>query len=67
MKAMLETNNAKALYRRRKQTVEPVFGIIKRAMGFLRFHLRGQSNVAAGWTLIALAYNCRRVARLQAG
>ena len=67
MKAMLETDDAKALYRRRKQTVEPVFGIVKSAMGFLRFHLRGQHNVAAEWTLIALAYNCRRVARLQAG
>jgi transposase len=67
MKATLETDDAKALYRRRKQTVEPVFGIIKSAMGFLRFHLRGQSNVAAEWTLVALAYNCRRVARLQAG
>ena len=67
MKATLETDVAKALYRRRKQTVEPVFGIIKSAMGFLRFHLRGQNNVTAEWTLIALAYNCRRVARLQAG
>ena len=36
-------------------------------MGFLRFHLRGLHNVATEWTLIALAYNCRRVARLQAG
>ena len=60
VKAMLETDDAKALYRRRKQTVEPVFGIIKSAMGFLRFHLRGQNRVAAEWTLIALAYYCRR-------
>ena len=43
MKATLETDDATALYRRRKQTVEPVFGIIKSAMGFLRVHLRSRT------------------------
>jgi transposase len=66
MKAKLETEDGKALYKKRKQTVEPVFGIIKAAIGFRTFRLRGLSNVAAEWTLIALAYNCRRINRLQA-
>ena len=66
MKAKLESEDAKNLYKKRKQTVEPVFGIIKSAMGFLRFRLRGLPNVATEWTLTALAYNCRRIARLQA-
>lgn len=66
MKAKLDTPDAKALYARRKQTVEPAFGIIKGAMGFIRFHLRGIRNVAAEWTLVALAYNCRRLHRMQA-
>ncbi|MDT8872937.1 transposase [Komagataeibacter rhaeticus] len=66
MKARLQQNPAKALYALRKQTVEPVFGIIKSAMGFTRFHLRGLSNVATEWTLVALAYNCRRITRLTA-
>ena len=66
MKAKLETDDAKALYAKRKQTVEPAFGIIKGAMGFVRFHLRGLRNVAAEWTLVALAYNCRRLHRMQA-
>ena len=65
MKAKMQTDDAQALYKKRKQTVEPVFGIIKSAMGFLRFHLRGLHNVASEWTLTALAYNCRRLARLQ--
>jgi hypothetical protein len=65
MIAKLETPDAKALYARRKQTVEPVFGIIKAALGFTRFHLRGLTNVAAEWSLIALAYNCRRLHRLR--
>ena len=66
MKARLETDDAKALYKKRKQTIEPVFGIIKSAIGFVHFHLRGIQNVASEWTLIALAYNCRRIQRLQA-
>lgn len=66
MKARLESEDGKARYKKRKQTVEPVFGIIKSAIGFLRFRLRGLCNVANEWRLIALAYNCRRLARLQA-
>jgi hypothetical protein len=66
MQAKLETDDAKARYAKRKQTVEPVFGIIKSVMGFRRFHLRGLRNVASEWLLIALAYNCRRLHRLQA-
>ena len=64
MKAKLETDDAKALYAKRKQTVEPAFGIIKGAMGFVRFHLRGLYNVATEWTLTALAYNFRRLRHL---
>ena len=65
MKEKLETDDAKAHYAKRKQTVEPVFGIIKSAMGFRRFHLRGIVHVATEWLLIALAYNCRRMIALQ--
>ena len=65
MKAKMETADAKALYKKRKQSVETVFGIIKSAMGFRLFHLRGIQNAATEWTLIALAYNCRRIHRLQ--
>lgn len=64
MKAKLETKDGKARYKKRKQTVEPVFGIIKSAIGFTRFHLRGLHNVAAEWLLVALAYNCRRLLNL---
>jgi transposase len=65
MLAKLETPDAKKLYARRKQTVEPVFGIIKAAIGFTRFLLRSLNKVTAEWTLIALAYNCRRLHRLR--
>ena len=65
MKAKLETEDAKALYKKRKQTVEPVFGIIKGAIGFRRFSLRGIGKAATEWTLITLAYNCKRMVTLQ--
>ncbi len=65
MQAKLESEDGKTRYRKRKQTVEPVFGIIKSAIGFTRFHLRGLQNVAAEWLLIALAYNCRRLHNLR--
>ncbi len=35
----------RARYRLRRQTVEPVFGIVKRAMGFRQFLLRGLESV----------------------
>ena len=65
MKAKLHSEDGKARYKKRKQTVEPVFGIIKSAIGFTRFHLRALANVAAEWLLTALAYNCRRLHRLR--
>ena len=61
----LQTQAGRALYKLRQQTVEPVFGIIKEAMGFRRFLLRGLDQVELEWTLVCLAYNLRRLHRLQ--
>lgn len=49
------------MYRFRKMTVEPVFGIIKEAMGFRRFMLRGIDKVDGEWDLVTSAYNIRRL------
>jgi hypothetical protein len=62
MKAKLDTPDAKAHYARRKQTIEPVFGIITSVLGFTRF--RGLAH-AAGRTLIALACNGLRLHRMR--
>ncbi len=56
----LETKEGKDLYGKRKQTVEPVFGIIKEAMGFRRFRLRGIEKVNLEWTLVTTSYNPKR-------
>lgn len=50
----MQTEQAKAHCRKRMQTVEPAFGIIKSAIGFRRFSLRGLAKVAAEWTLVTL-------------
>ena len=55
------TAAGRARYRLRQQTVEPVFGILKEALGFRRFLLRGLENVSLEWTLVTLAYNFKRL------
>jgi transposase len=61
----LKTQAGKAIYKMRKQTVEPVFGIIKSVMGFRQFSLRGLKNVSGEWTLVCLAWNLKRMAVLR--
>lgn len=65
MKHRLKTKAGRAAYGLRKQTVEPVFGIIKSVMGFRQFLLRGLANVQNEWTLVCLAWNLKRMATLR--
>ncbi len=46
----LRTPHGKQLYGLRKQTPEPVFGIIKSVMGFRQFLLRGLDRVRGEWS-----------------
>jgi transposase len=61
----LKTKAGRALYALRKQTVEPVFGIIKSVMGFRQFSLRGLKKVSGEWSLVCLAWNVKRMAKLR--
>lgn len=65
MKVALESERGRRLYRLRKQSVEPVFGIIKQAMGFRQFLLRGVKKTNLEWTLVTCAYNLKRLANLR--
>ena len=65
MRHALKTKDGRAAYALRKQTVEPVFGIIKSVMGFRQFLLRGLENVQIEWTLVCLAWNLKRMAVLR--
>ena len=55
----------KEIYRKRKHTVEPVFGIIKEVVGFRRFSLRGKENIDNEWGLVCLSYHLKRMFNLK--
>src|SRR5215207_2255548 len=57
----LQTQEGRALYALRKHTPEPVFGIIKAALGFRQFLLRGLDKVRGEWNLVTMAYNLKRL------
>jgi len=58
---LLDTEEGRRIYGLRKQTVEPVFGIIKEALGFRRFLLRGSGKVELEWSLVTTSYNLKRL------
>ena len=64
MKHRLKTIQGRKLFGLRKQTVEPVFGIIKSVMGFRQFLLRGLDAVQGEWNLVTMAWNIKRMAVL---
>ena len=63
----LKTPRGRKLYALRKQTPEPVFGIIKSVMGFRQFLLRGLGNVKGEWDLVTMSWNIKRMFALQPG
>ena len=65
MSQKLKSTEGKGIYKKRKQTVEPVFGIIKEILGFRRFSLRGEAETDAEWSLVCSAYNLKRFFKLQ--
>lgn len=60
----LQSKEGSDLYRKRKHTVEPVFGIIKHCMGFRQFLMRGKEKVSNEWNLVCAAYNLKRIFNL---
>jgi transposase len=61
----LKTPAGRALYALRKQTPEPVFGIIKSVLGFRQFSLRGLEKVRGEWSLVTMAWNLKRMFNLK--
>jgi len=61
MRHRLKTPEGRALYALRKCTPEPVFGIIKSAMRFRQFSLRGLKRVQGEWKLVAMSWNVKRM------
>jgi transposase len=62
----LKTKEGRALYALRKQTPEPVFGIIKSVLGFRQFSMRGLEKARGEWSLVTTAWNIKRLFTLSA-
>ncbi|MDR1967324.1 MAG: IS1182 family transposase [Burkholderiaceae bacterium] len=62
----LGTKVARALYALRKQTVEPVFGIIKQVMRWRQMSMRGLAKAQGEWNLVTMAWNIKRMHVLRA-
>ena len=57
----LGTQAGRALYGLRKQTVEPVFGIIEHVMGWRQMSIRGLEKARGEWSLVTMAWNIKRM------
>jgi hypothetical protein len=66
MKYRLRTPEGRALYGKRKSTIEPTFGIVKHVLGFRQFLLRGLDTVNGEWDLVCIGYNMKRLFELNA-
>ena len=65
MARKLRTRKGREIYSKRKSIVEPVFGQIKRARGFVQFSLRGIEKMRGEWALVCLTHNLLKLFRGQ--
>jgi len=63
MQRKLRTKRGKSLYRKRSQTVEPVFGQIKYSRGITRLLRRGLAAANSEWNLICATHNLLKLWR----
>jgi len=61
MRTKVQSDEGKAVYRKRKTIVEPAWGEMKEVQGFRQFHLRGEKKVSGEFVLLALSYNIRKL------
>jgi transposase len=65
MTRKLRTKKGRETYSKRKSIVEPVFGQIKRARGFVQFSLRGLAKMRGEWAIVCLTHNLLKLFRAQ--
>ena len=63
MRQVLATELGRLIYRKRKQTVEPLFGHTKHNRGVNRFHRRGRTAVRTEWRLLMATHNLTKLHR----
>ena len=61
MNERLGSDRGKTAYAKRKQSVEPVFGVLKAVMRFREFLLRGLEKARGEWRLACGAFNMRKI------
>jgi len=59
----LRTRKGREIYSKRKSIVEPIFGQIKRARGFVQFSLRGLEKMRGEWAIVCLTHNLLKLFR----
>ena len=57
----ISTGENKQKRKRRKETVEPLFGTIKHAMGFQEFRAKGLDGASVEWQLVLLCCNTAKL------
>ena len=62
----MKTARGRALYALRKQTPDPVFGIVKSVPGSRQFPMRGLAKARGEWSLVAMSWNVKRMFALKA-
>jgi transposase len=65
MRRLLATEHGQQAYRKRKRTVEPLFGNIKHNSGVRRLHRRGRVKVRTEWRLLMMTHNLGKLYRHQ--
>jgi hypothetical protein len=65
MRTVLAAEHGKALYRKRMQMIEPVFGHTKHNRLITRFHRRGRAAVRTEWRLLMATHNLTKLHRHQ--
>ena len=63
MRERLKRARGKAIYSRRKATVEPVFGQIRSCRGFRQFSFRGLFKNRCEWAFVCLTHNLLKLFR----
>jgi hypothetical protein len=65
MRNVLATEHGRRLYRKRSQTVEPLFGNTKHDNGVHRFHCRVRIKVRTEWRPLMMTHNLTKLPRHQ--
>ena len=61
MRHLLKTDAGSELYRKRKKSIEPVFGHTKHNRKFTQFHRRGRGAVRTEWRLLMMTHNLTKL------